>query len=379
MKLVFVTDNGFSEKNGVYYYSAPNYTHVRHLKPYFSDFVFVARKDKYDSSSFKIGSNRDSDVHLFNKRNVFEMIKLLKEQIRGADFVICYGITGYFACQIGKKYGVPTIAYNGGDVYEFLKSRGTLRGQILAPIMRHLEEKKFGIADYAHYCDGFLVDRYPTQGKVLVASGVSIDIEEINLEKRIKKIRSPNTGRPVIGLIGHTKNNLKGIGTAIRAVAKMGGDVELQIVGRGEHAQYDVLAESLKVKDSIKFLGTLKAGDEIFNWLDNIDVYIQPSLVEGLPRATIEAMSRGCPVVASNAGGLPRLIDSEFRIEFGDYVSLAEKLTGLLSDEYLMEEQAIENFEKAKEFSSDIRIKKYDEFYSDVIKSLERKNRNLLY
>lgn len=364
MKLVFVTDNGFSEKDGVYYFSAPNYAHVSHLSKYFNEFIFVARKDKYDKSSFKVDNN--FKVHLIKKFSIVNMMKKLSEVIQDADVVICYGINGYFAYKIAKKYNKPVIAYNGGDVYDFLISWGTLKGRLLAPLVRYIEKEKFYNADYAHYCDQFLIDKYPTKGKVLVCSGVAIEIDELVLERRIENIKNKTNKRFVVGLIGHTRNNLKGIETAIKALGKLNGDFELQVVGRGEHGKYDRLSENLGIKDKIKFLGTLKAGEEIFDWLDNIDIYIQPSLIEGLPRATIEAMSRCCPIISSNAGALPRLINSEYRIEYGDYISLAEKIQNFSNSLELMEEQARANFEKSKEFAPDVRDKKYAGFYGNI-------------
>src|SRR5699024_9719142 len=52
--------------------------------------------------------------------------------------------------------------------------------------------------------------------------------------------------------------------------------------------------------------------DEVFNWLETIDIYTQPSRQEGLPRALIEAMSRGLPAFGANTAGIPELIDRNF-------------------------------------------------------------------
>ena len=51
---------------------------------------------------------------------------------------------------------------------------------------------------------------------------------------------------------------------------------------------------------------------EVFDQLSKIDIYVHPSLQEGLPRAVIEAMSMACPIVASNTAGTPELISNEF-------------------------------------------------------------------
>lgn len=370
MRLVYVADNGFSQKDGKFCFNAPNFAHVGHLSKYFDEFVFVARNDEYDKSSFEIDSK--FPVHLFNKGSIRQMNKQLKEVIKTADAVICYGTNGYFASKIAKRLNKPVITYNGGDPYDFLISRGTFKGKVLAPIKRYMEKEKISNADYAHFCAQFLSDRYPTKGEVLICSGVSIELNENILEQRLKKINDKVEEKYTIGLIGHTKNNLKGIDTAIKAISELGDNFEIQIVGRGNHEQYDKLAETLGIKDRVKFLGTLKAGEEIFSWLDSVDMYIQPSLIEGLPRATIEAMSRACPSITTSAGALSNLIEEDFRIEFGDYQKLAKKIESFAKDNKLMEIQARRNFERSKEFADDIRNKKYDEFYGNIVKQLNK-------
>lgn len=370
MRLVFITDSGFSENEHAFYFNAANHAHTGHLKKYFDEFIFLARKDRYDKSNFRITNNWP--VFLFEKFDFWGIYKKLVEVVKDADAVICYGINGYFAYKVAKKYNKPVIVYVGGDAYDILIRKGTLKARTIAPIIRYIEKKKCINADYVHYCDNFLIERYPTNGKLLTCSGVVINIDQDNLTKRINKIRNKRDSKFVIGLIGHTKNNLKGVDTAIKAINELNDDFELQIVGKGDPGEFANLANNLGIRDRIKFMGTLKAGDEIFQWLDNIDIYIHPSLVEGLPRAVIEAMSRGCPIISSNAGGLPRLIDSNFRIEFGDYTSLANKLILLSNNSDMMVEQAKRNFEASNEFSSSNRVEKYDAFYGEIMRKIEK-------
>src|SRR5690625_396249 len=52
--------------------------------------------------------------------------------------------------------------------------------------------------------------------------------------------------------------------------------------------------------------------NEVFDWLETIDLYAQPSRQEGLPRALIESMSRGVPAFGANTAGIPELLENEF-------------------------------------------------------------------
>lgn len=88
--------------------------------------------------------------------------------------------------------------------------------------------------------------------------------------------------------------------------------------------------------------------------MDELDVYLIPSLTEGLPRALVEAMSRGLPAIGTNTGGITELLDQEYLNQPNDYKSLAKKLTGLVSDKQKLINCAERNFANSKQFSSEV-------------------------
>ena len=54
--------------------------------------------------------------------------------------------------------------------------------------------------------------------------------------------------------------------------------------------------------------GRLATAGEVNQHLALCDVYLQPSLWDGMPNALLEAMAAGCAVIGSDAGGIPELI-----------------------------------------------------------------------
>ena len=272
---------------------------------------------------------------------------------------------GYIAQFIAHRMKKKVIAYIGGDSKEALMVTKNIKKILIAPIIGKLDKWKCSTADYVHYCAEFLYKRYPTKKERLICSGANIIIDNNCLKNRYNRISKDLL---ILGLIGYTHNNIKGIDIAIRALSLVKDtlNVELQIVGRGDTSFLMQLATELGVENNVKFLGTKKAGDEIYSWLDNVDIYLQPSRSEGLPRATVEAMSRGCPVIASNAGALPELIDNEYIIKRDDYQKLACSIEKLARDPIEMKKQSYRNFEQAKEFKPEIREKKYNAFYEKI-------------
>ena len=74
----------------------------------------------------------------------------------------------------------------------------------------------------------------------------------------------------------------------------------------------NAMAETLGVAERVRFKGYLKAGTELVSWMQAGDIFVLPSYAEGFPRAILDAMAAGLPVVASHVGGIPhRLVHNE--------------------------------------------------------------------
>ena len=96
-----------------------------------------------------------------------------------------------------------------------------------------------------------------------------------------------------------------------------------------------------------------------------MDVYLQPSLTEGLPRSLIEAMSRGCPALASLVGGIPELLSPGQMVKPGDYRELSIKLSELVVDRSKMKELASNNFKKARKYNKSVIDARRTQFWAD--------------
>jgi len=161
----------------------------------------------------------------------------------------------------------------------------------------------------------------------------------------------------------------KGIDTGIDAIGKltaMGHDVELRVLGGGNVQLYADRAKRLGIFDRVIFDGTLPTGGPVFSWLDEIDIYIQPSLHEGLPRALIEAMSRGCPAVGSIAGGIPELLPTEFVFKPKESDHLAEILDRMIVSEAIRVQASRRNHERAQDYRSDVLNESRHAFLSNI-------------
>lgn len=94
--------------------------------------------------------------------------------------------------------------------------------------------------------------------------------------------------------------------------------------------------------DRIQVIGKVEPG-EIARWLAACDVFSLPSYNEGCPNAVLEALSCGRPVVATNAGGIPEIMNEQcgYLVPLGDVPALANGLRQALDREW--DEQALAN------------------------------------
>jgi glycosyltransferase involved in cell wall biosynthesis len=103
---------------------------------------------------------------------------------------------------------------------------------------------------------------------------------------------------------------IKGIVHLIRAVALLRPefpDVRVEIAGSGpERGPLQQEVQALGLGDSVVFAGWQP---DIWRWLAQLDIFVQPSLAEGFGMASLEAMAAGLPVLGTSVGGLPELIE----------------------------------------------------------------------
>ena len=269
------------------------------------------------------------------------------------------------AIRQGKPYAVEVV----GCSWDALWNHGSIKGKLFAPYELLSTRNRVRNAPFALYVTQyFLQGRYPCKkGITTFCSNVEIQpVPDEILDRRLGKIRLRN-GKVKIGLIGNYSSRYKGIDVAIRALAQSDHaleDWEFQILGSGDKNYYAELARSLGVGDKVKFIGSRPSGQAVYDWLDEIDLYLQPSFQEGLPRALVEAMSRGCPALATSIAGIPELLPASEMVAPGAHDALSTKITSLLHDRKQMESLAKRNFTTSKAYYKTILDSRRSAFWS---------------
>lgn len=316
-----------------------------------------------------------------NIENIYkfhESKKIIKNHVKRCDSLIARlpSSIGSIAINYAKKYDKPYLIELVGCPWDSLWNH-SIKGKFLAPFVWYKTKKIVNEAPYVIYVTKeFLQERYPTKGKSTNCSNVLLeDFDNEILANRIKKIDNYKPDEVLtIGTIGSVNIKYKGQEFVIKAISYLKekgiNKYKYQLVGGGDNSYLKNIAKDYKVYDKIEFLGTMPH-ENIFDWLKNIDMYVQPSTTEGLPRSLIEAMSKALPSLGSNAGGIPELLEDKYIFQKGE--KGINEISNILSSINIkdMKKQSKKNYNESKKYKKMIIEKRRKDFFEMFIEDIK--------
>jgi len=173
---------------------------------------------------------------------------------------------------------------------------------------------------------------------------------------------------PVIATItrlSEPKDPIFTIKTAAQ-IKNEGFDFKLLIIGDGPFRKdCEVLIDSLKMRDCVLMMGTQY---DVRGLLSCVDLVLLFSKWEGLPISIIEALFAGKPVVASNVGGIPELIEhgeNGYLLDGFDILQAAEYIKRLMCDDSLRKMMGSCALKTAySKYTLNEMVRKYQDVYS---------------
>lgn len=327
----------------------------------------LKKMNKVDSTVNFVGINKNLNtiVNVFSSKVRKSIKETIKREVEKSDIVIARvpDIYSYYAIDYALKLKKKIIVEVVGCAWDSLWNHG-LRGKLVAlPLFIKMKKHVYKSPNVIYVSNEFLQKRYPTKGKWISCSDVILNGGN---KRSIKK--TFNTNNRIIGTCGAIDVDYKGQKYVIAALSELikrgNNNIEYQLVGGGSPKKIEKLIKKYHLENNVRILGPIPH-DEVFDWLDSIDIYIQPSNLEGMCRALIEAMSRGCPCIASNVGGNPELLDNRFLFKKKNVKQLTKLIEEM--DLYNMNNQSIINYKKSKTFMKEVLDKKREVFYNSII------------
>lgn len=361
--------------DGKYYNNALN-SFIKRYKPLGNLTVCVSRKE-CDSSSQSLVDFKDVRARFVEKENTIKKRfidrsrnkNIISELVKQSDLVIGHvpDSVATIALEYALRLRKTCMAVAVGCPWDAFWNH-SLRGKCMAPIGFFTMRRIMGKVPYAMYVtEKFLQRRYPCKGETVACSNVELRLsEESILDKRLTKINDIKKGTLKIVTSAAVNVRYKRQQDVIKAMSlllKQDCDIQYYLLGGGDNTYLCSIAEKCGVAENVHFLG-LCSHEEVFNILDDMDVYVQPSRTEGLPRALVEAMSRGLPAIGTDVGGIPELLQSDCLYSPGDIKTLAQIISGFTVDK--MRECAFNNFKRAQDFQKNVLDKRRTTFMRHI-------------
>lgn len=296
--------------------------------------AFFLSRDGYDV--YTVGTNPFSAKNsgfvsrIPGLRSIFNMLcflKNLKTTLTHSDVV--YFLTGFFnfffwvtypALILIRLSGKPVIlSARGGDARRFFQKYKKL----VLPVLKKVE--------LITTPSGFLQDAFKDvlEIETVVIPNIA-DLDQFEFVER-------TVFRPRL-LVTRSLEPIYDLETVIRAfdiVARSYPGAVLGIVGQGsQREKLEELANELKLEKKVTFYGQV-SHDQIQKLYQDYDIYINASRVDNLPGVILEAYASGLPVVSTNAGGIPYIVDHSrtgLLSEVGDYESLAQNVRKIINN-----------------------------------------------
>jgi len=394
MATLFVYDGGIINNNGLYYTDIFGDELIKRYSFFNMNVEYLMREIPYTEGD----ENRYSKIEYKNFKftklpnicsikglvfNYNRTRKIIKNRIKDNNIIIIRlpsfaGMIAVNECKrLKKPYIVELVACPWDSFWNH-----SIKGKVIAPYLYLMTKIKVWHSPYVIYVTNeFLQRRYPTIGKSISCSNVILnDFDDVVYKNRINKINNLEYQKKIIiGTTAAVNVRYKGQRYVIEALGELKKegicDIEYQLVGAGNQSFLKSIAAKYNVSNQIVFLGPMPH-ENVYRWLDTIDIYVQPSRQEGLPRGLIEAMSRGLPAFGARTGGIPELLQDMF-IFSNNKKNVLEICNIIKSfDKNCMLNQAEKNYIESKKYStSEIEFKRKD-FYRRFLK-LNQLNQNL--
>lgn len=171
----------------------------------------------------------------------------------------------------------------------------------------------------------------------------------------------------------HKYKNHESLFGAVSILKNKGYDVSLNLIGGSPQERDEELyrlAENLGLENDIKFSGW-KTHKEIFEAMDNSDIFVYPSTVESTGLGVMEAMARGMCVASSNMSCMPEVLkDAGVYFNPNNAEDMAKTLEKLINDPMRREELRKKAFEYSKQYTWENAVKEHCGFFEELRRNI---------
>ena len=267
---------------------------------------------------------------------------------------------------LGRIAGIPVIISSERTMRQEGKFR-QLSNRYTASLSDRIVCVSVNVAKYTEQ-----TIHLPPEKLVVIPNGVDRnDYRNLPSKAEARRLFQLPDSALIIGAIGrmHRVKGLNILLSAFAQLAELRGSVHLLFVGEGSVRQLLIdQTHDFGLNSKVTFLAFQK---DIPKLLPALDLFVSASLHEGMPNAVLEAMAAGLPVVATDVGGTPEVVQdgqTGFLVPPGEFEALAISIDKLLEDPDLRCRMGKEGKERvARYFSIEQMSQQYEQLYEQLL------------
>jgi glycosyltransferase involved in cell wall biosynthesis len=352
----------------------------------FEKLIIVARAlnvDQIDPSWSQVDSDKISFYmlpHYIGPRQMLVNLRKINKTLKNVADLPCtfiLRVPGFISMLLykkllknGKVYALEVV----GDPFDVFKPenfRSKFAHLYQFFFSRELKLQCLKALAVSYVTKETLQKSYPSKSSAISSYYSSVELPDYFFSKNERRYN--NEQKINLLFVGSLSQKYKGLHILLEAlveVKKVTKNWSLKVVGDGCYLQYyEALSKELDIVDKVIFCGNQSNRKTMFEYYCSADIFVLPSLTEGLPRVVIEAMATGLPVIASAVGGVPELVEGCALVKSGNVQQLRDKLIEFMSEpEILMQRSIVNRVESESYRSSKLQLRR-DVFFKEIISS----------
>lgn len=318
-----------------------------------------------------IGKNKNNlhyqsqwEILKYAFRAYFFSLKLAKKESYDLSHAFFTVPCGFVAWLLKKKCKIPYIvSLRGSDVPGYSERFGFIY-IFIKPLVKVIWRKANAVVANSQGLKELALKTDPQQKISVIYNGIDVDqfqkSDEVGLRKDFK----------ILCVTRITAR--KGIKYLIEAMAQLRqkySNIRLKIIGDGDEKENLInLTKSQDLEKFIEFTGLINH-EKLPPYFNDSDLFVLPSLNEGMSNSMLEALASGLPLIATDTGGTRELLNdgiNGFIVKIKNSQDLADKIEILIKDAELRKRMGEESRKKAENMSWEKVAKQYYNLYSEI-------------
>ena len=311
------------------------------LSKNFDDYYIFSRSKDNKTHYYSEGKIHLYLVPGFGRKNAsffFTSVRLgsfIKKHNIDCILCQCPILGGFWATRYAKKHNIPIcMELHEVQYFTILKGKG-LKNKILSKIIRYSLENATIIRALNEKMRDLIVDSGVKNQNIEVVYN-RVDTSLFNYPKKDFNLHKP-VHLISVGNFIPSKGHIIALESVLK-LQKEGYDIKITLIGGGPlYQKYQEYA--LEKGINLELVERIPQ-TQIVERMKHADIYIHPSLSEGMPRAVLEAMAMGMPIVCTNAGTTEGTIINNFNgliVQTNNVDLFKDALKKIIDDKLLRE------------------------------------------